>query len=134
MNKYKKTIALVAHNSEKIALAEWASENKSKLKKFNLVGTQGTAQAIENITGLTINQLGHGPDGGDVVIANQVLEDNIDILIFFIDACTPHGHEHDIQILVRISVIKNVPMALNRATADFIISSPFIIKNKSKES
>ncbi|NQV38779.1 MAG: methylglyoxal synthase [Candidatus Marinimicrobia bacterium] len=132
MNQYKKTIALIAHNSEKIALAEWASEYKSKLKKFNLVGTQGTAKAIKNITGLTINPMGHGPDGGDVVIANQVLEDNIDILIFFIDGRTPHGHEHDIQTLVRISVIKNVPLALNRATADFIISSQLTNQSRRK--
>ncbi len=130
MIQYEKTIALVAHDSEKIVLAEWASEYKSKLKKFNLVGTRGTTQVIENITGLTIHPLGHGPDGGDVVIANQVLNNHIDILIFFIDARTPHGHEHDIQTLVRISVIKNVPLALNRETANFIISSPFILKNK----
>ncbi len=134
MKKYKKTIALVAHDSEKIKLAEWASEHKLILKKYYLVGTLGTGRAIENITGLSIQPLGHGPDGGDVVIANQVLEENIDMLIFFIDARAPHGHEHDIQTLVRIAVIKNVPLALNRASADFLISSPFLIKPKRKES
>jgi methylglyoxal synthase len=124
--KSKKTIALIAHDSEKINLAEWASKYKSILKNYNLVGTQGTGRAIKNITGLAITVLGHGPEGGDVIIANQVLEEKVDIIIFFIDARTPHGHEHDIQTLVRICTIKNIPLALNRASAEYIITSRII--------
>ena len=119
----KKVIALVAHDQKKIDMAEWASYNKETLKKFKLVGTRGTAQTVRNITGLDVEVLGHGPEGGDIIIANAVLEQKIDKLIFFIDVLSPHGHEHDIQTLIRISVLKNIPLALNRTTADYIISS-----------
>lgn len=125
----EKTIALIAHDTQKIILAEWANKHKKILKNFNLVGTKGTCEAIKNITGLNIKQLGHGPDGGDIVIASKVIENIIDVLIFFIDVRTPHGHEHDIQTLIRISVLTNIPIALNTQTADFIIYSE-LIKNK----
>jgi methylglyoxal synthase len=121
--KKKGVIALVAHDQKKMDMAEWVSFNKETLKKFELVGTRGTALSIKNITGLDIEVLGHGPEGGDIVIANAVLEERIDKLIFFIDVRSPHGHEHDIQTLIRISVLKNIPIALNRASADYIISS-----------
>ncbi len=118
-----KTIALVAHDNKKLELAEWVNFNKEFLKKFLLIGTYGTAQTIKNIAGLDVKVLSHGPDGGDIKIANKVLDDQIDFLVFFIDVRTPHGHEHDIQTLIRISVLKNIPIALNRKTADYIISS-----------
>ncbi len=127
-----RTIALIAHDTQKIILAEWASKHKRILKNFSLVGTKGTCEAINNITGLNVKQLGHGPDGGDIVIANKVIENVIDVLIFFIDVRSPHGHEHDIQTLIRISVLKNIPMALNTQTADSIISSELIKNNKQK--
>jgi len=124
----KKTIALVAHDSRKQDIIEWANFNKDKLEQFNLVGTKGTAEAIKNITGLDIKDLGHGPDGGDVYIAHAVLENKIDKIIFLIDVRTPQGHENDIQTLIRTCVLKNIPIALNRKTADFIISSKLINK------
>ncbi|MEA1972282.1 MAG: methylglyoxal synthase [Candidatus Cloacimonadota bacterium] len=119
----KKTIALVAHNNMKIAMAEWANMNKNTLKKFNLVGTEGTASIVRNIAGLNISDLGHGPAGGDIVIAHNVLEGKIDYLFFFIDVETPHGHEHEIQTLIRISVIKNIAIALNPTTGTLLINS-----------
>ncbi len=128
----ERTIALIAHDTQKIILAEWASKHKKILKKFNLVGTRGTCEAINNITGLNVKQLGHGPDGGDIVIANKVIENVIDVLIFFIDVRSPHGHEHDIQTLIRITVLKNIPIALNSKTADSIIGSELIKNNKQK--
>jgi len=118
-----KVIALVAHDSRKQDMVEWANYNKETLKKFNLVGTSGTAKAIENITGLKVKALGHGPDGGDVYIAYELLQGNIDKIIFLIDVKTPQGHENDIQMLIRNCVLANIPLALNRRTADFIISS-----------
>ena len=118
-----KVIALVAHDSRKQDMVEWANYNKETLKKFNLVGTSGTAKAIENITGLSVKALGHGPDGGDVYIAYELLQGNIDKIIFLIDVKTPQGHENDIQMLIRNCVLANIPLALNRRTADFIISS-----------
>ncbi|MBN2829879.1 MAG: methylglyoxal synthase, partial [Candidatus Cloacimonetes bacterium] len=87
----------------------------------NLVGTQGTARNVTNITGLNVKPLGHGPDGGDIVIASHILEGNIDLIIFLIDARTPHGHEHDIQTLIRICVLRDIPIALNINTANYLL-------------
>ncbi|MCG8569457.1 MAG: methylglyoxal synthase [Spirochaetes bacterium] len=122
-NNKMKTIALVAHDECKQDLVEWANYNKKTLKEFKLVGTSGTAKMIHNITGLVIDSLGHGPDGGDVFIAHGVLTDQIHRVIFFIDVKTPQGHEHDIQTLIRNCVLKNVPLALNRETANYVITS-----------
>ena len=122
----KKTIALVAHDDQKVDMAEWANKHIQQLSKHNLVGTEGTCEAVENITGLKVKTRGHGPDGGDIIIANEVLQSNIDILIFMIDARTPHGHEHDIQTLIRICVLKDVPIALNKKSAELMFSSEII--------
>jgi methylglyoxal synthase len=118
-----KTLAIIAHDGRKQDALEWASYNKDTLSKFKLVGTEGTATAVNNVTGLKIRPLGHGPDGGDIVIANEVLQGKVDMVFFLIDARTPHGHEHDIQTLIRICVLKNIPLALNRQSADYMISS-----------
>ncbi len=118
-----KTIALVAHDKQKVNMAEWANKNRAILGKYNLVGTEGTCETVNSVTGLNIDPLGHGPDGGDIVIANEVLQGNIDLIIFMIDVRTPHGHEHDIQTLLRICVLKNVPIALNKRSAELMFSS-----------
>lgn len=118
-----KTIALVAHDKQKVNMAEWANKNKSILEKYNLVGTEGSCQTVNSVTGLKVKPLGHGPDGGDIVIANEVLQGKIDLIIFMIDVKTPHGHEHDIQTLIRICVLKNIPIALNKRSAELMFSS-----------
>jgi len=115
-----KTIALIAHDTRKMDIAEWANYNKEKLKNFNLVGTSGTALIIKNITGLDVKTLGHGPDGGDIYIAKEILDGNIDKVIFLIDVKTPLGHEADIQALIRTCVLQNIPFALNRETANLL--------------
>ncbi|MCK4653670.1 MAG: methylglyoxal synthase [Candidatus Cloacimonetes bacterium] len=124
----KKTIALVAHDDQKVDMAEWANKHKKQLSKHNLVGTEGTCKTVESVAGLKVRALGHGPDGGDIIIANEVLQGNIDILIFMIDARTPHGHEHDIQTLIRICVLKDVPIALNKKSAELMFSSEMMKK------
>ena len=116
----KKTIALVAHDSRKMDMAEWANFNKEKLAKYHLVGTSGTAKVIKGIAGLDVEPFGHGPDGGDVYLAHMVLEKQIDKVIFLIDVKTPQGHEVDIQMLIRTCVLNNIPLALNRRTADYL--------------
>ena len=118
-----KTIAIVAHDSRKHDMIEWVNFNKEKLSKYNLVGTSGTCNLIKNIVGIDIESLGHGPDGGDIHIAKAVLDGDIDKIFFLIDVRTPQGHETDIQALIRTCVLKNIPIALNRSTADYIISS-----------
>ena len=124
----KKTIALVAHDDQKVNMAEWANNHKKQLSKHNLVGTEGTCKTVGSIAGLKVQALGHGPDGGDIIVANEVLQGNIDILIFMIDARTPHGHEHDIQTLIRICVLKDVPIALNKKSAELMFSSEMMKK------
>ncbi len=132
----KKVIALVAHDNKKLEMAEWVNKNRKMLCKFKLVATEGTANSLKSITGLDINKLGHGPDGGDIIIANEVLKDKIDNIMFFVDVRTPHGHEHDIQTLIRMCVLKNIPLALNMKTAEYIIKSELLknytVKNAEK--
>ena len=101
MTQKKITIGLVAHDVRKFKMAELANRNRRELRQFKLVGTGGTAKKISRITGLEVESLGHGPNGGDIRIAYNILEQNIDVLIFFVDTRTAHGH--DVQ-----SLIKNV--------------------------
>ncbi|MHA2002005.1 MAG: methylglyoxal synthase [Promethearchaeota archaeon] len=117
----KKTIALVAHDKTKDDLLKWVKIHKNNLEKSHLVGTTHTAQLIKNVLELDVESYGHGPDGGDILLAAKILKKEVDIVIFFIDSRTPHGHEHDIQTLIRICVIEDIPIALNRATADRLV-------------
>jgi methylglyoxal synthase len=116
-----KTLALVAHDSTKSELLAWAQTKKEYLLSYKLVATAHTAELLQKNLKLEIESIGHGPDGGDILLAARILQAQIDGLVFFIDARTPHGHEHDIQTLIRICVIRNIPIALNHATADLLI-------------
>lgn len=116
------TIALIAHNEKKNVLLEWAKKHQQILQHYKLIGTSNTARLLTSLLGLEVEGFGHGPSGGDIMLAARMLEGKVQKVIFFIDAETPHGHEHDIQTLIRTAVINNVPIALNRASADYIIS------------
>jgi methylglyoxal synthase len=116
-----KTIALIAHNSKKNDLLNWAKVNYEQLKNQNLIGTSNTSKLINDMLELNVKPFGHGPSGGDILLAAKILQGEVDKVIFFIDAETPHGHEHDIQTLIRTAVINNIPIALNRASADLVI-------------
>jgi methylglyoxal synthase len=115
------TIALVAHDKKKQVMLEWAKEKSETLKKRRLLGTSNTARLLKSVLDLDVEPFGHGPSGGDIYLAAKILDNEIDKVIFFIDSETPQGHEHDIQTLIRTAVINNIPIALNRATANFII-------------
>ena len=117
----KTTIALIAHNSRKSDLLNWAKEHKTRLEDYNLIGTTNTAKLISNVLDLNVKGFGHGPSGGDILLAAKILQGEVQKIIFFIDAESPHGHEHDIQTLIRTAVINNIPIALNRASADLVI-------------
>ena len=118
----KKSLALVAHNNKKIDMVQFCVEHYKKLKSYELFATDGTANAIRKVCPtLKINRIGHGPDGGDVHISYNILEDKFDALLFFIDTQTAHGHEYDIQTLIRTCATKNVPFALNTSTARIVI-------------
>ena len=116
-------IALIAHNAKKDEICAFAREHKNFLAEHSLIGTEGTARVISEVTGLHVISLDHGPDGGDIRLANRVLDGEIKALFFFIDMETPFGHEVDINSLIRICVIKDVPIALNNTTAHLIIKA-----------
>ncbi|PRY10026.1 methylglyoxal synthase [Pontibacter ummariensis] len=116
-----KTIALVAHNNQKTNLLNWVKENQKALEGYNLIGTTNTSQLINDLLDLKVQPFGHGPSGGDILLAARILQGEVDKIIFFIDAETPHGHEHDIQTLIRTAVLNNIPIALNRASANLIV-------------
>jgi methylglyoxal synthase len=130
-----KTIALVAHDNCKKDLVEWVTFNQPKLIPHNLVCTGTTGRLVvealnvsqrkdDPITPVRIKRLKSGPLGGDQQLGAMIAEGTIDILIFFWDPMQPQPHDVDVKALTRIAVLYNTPTATNRATADFIITSP----------
>lgn len=115
------TIALIAHNSRKTDLLNWAKIHRDALLKYKLIGTSNTSKLLSEMLDIEVKGFGHGPSGGDILLAAKILQGEVQMIIFFIDAETPHGHEHDIQTLIRTAVINNIPIALNRASADLLI-------------
>ncbi|PIQ09534.1 MAG: methylglyoxal synthase [Ignavibacteriales bacterium CG18_big_fil_WC_8_21_14_2_50_31_20] len=131
--KTEKTIALVAHDNRKKDLAEWVKWNSENLIKHKMVCTGTTGIMIEKILNeknmnpkkgnIKIKKLKSGPLGGDQQLGAMIAEGKIDIIIFFWDPMEPQPHDVDVKALLRISVLYNIPIANNRSTADFIISS-----------
>jgi methylglyoxal synthase len=125
MNKIK-NIALVAHDNCKQDLAEWVKFNKGTLSEHNLVCTGTTGRMIKDIIAddkVNITLLKSGPLGGDQQLGSLIVNGDVDVMIFFWDPMQPQAHDVDIKALLRITVLYNIPVACNRSTADFIISS-----------
>jgi methylglyoxal synthase len=133
-----KTIALVAHDNQKRDLGEWVEFNYRTLVQHKLVSTGTTGRMVEEIINRKFEQdhikkeafqmtkLKSGPLGGDQQLGGMIAEGKIDFVLFFWDPMEPHPHDVDVKALLRIAVVYNIPIACNRSTADFMISSPLM--------
>jgi methylglyoxal synthase len=122
----RKRIALVAHDNKKRDLIEWAEFNKQGLSKHELIATGTPGRLLEDQLDRPILKLMSGPLGGDQQIGAMIAEGKVDILIFFWDPMEAQPHDPDIKALLRLAVVWNIPFACDRATADFLMTSPLI--------
>ncbi len=119
----QKSIALIAHDNRKRDLINWVEKNENVLKRHFLCGTGTTAKMVSAQTGLPVKAYRSGPLGGDQKIGALIADLAVDFLIFFWDPLTTQPHDPDVKALLRIAVLYNIPVAMNQATADFLLSS-----------
>ena len=122
----RRRIALVAHDNKKRDLLAWATFNVDILAQHDLYGTGTTGGLIERELGLPMTRFKSGPLGGDQQLGAKITDGDIDLVLFFWDPLEPQPHDPDVRALLRIAVVWNVPIACNRATADYLISSPLL--------
>ena len=124
----RRRIVLVAHDNRKDELVDWARFNRGTLARHELFGTGTTGGRLASELGLNVQRFLSGPLGGDQQIGAAIAEDRLDLVVFFWDPLEPQPHDVDVKALLRIAVVYNVPIACNRATADFVLSSPLMAK------
>ena len=123
---HDKSIGLVAHDNKKRDLVEWAKFNRVLLAHHRIYATGTTGQMLEEELGFEVVKLQSGPLGGDQQIGAKIADGEIDFLIFFWDPLEPMPHDPDVKALLRMAVVWNIPIACNRSSADFMISSPLM--------
>ena len=123
-----KKIALVAHDNKKRDLVEWSKFNRNLLAHHKVFATGTTGALLERELDFPIEKLQSGPLGGDQQIGARIVDNEIDFLIFFWDPLEHQAHDPDVKALLRMAVVWNIPIACDRASADFIISSPLMDK------
>lgn len=119
-------IALIAHDNMKADMREWAAYNRHRLVEHQLFATATTGRILQEDLALEVTCFRSGPYGGDQQIGARIAEGEIDLLVFFWDPLQPHPHDPDVKALLRVGVVCNILLACNRATADFLISSPLM--------
>ncbi len=117
-------VALVAHDGRKQEMAEWASYNKDTLSRCTVYATRTTGLALAHALPNPVNSLLSGPLGGDAQLGSLIAEGRLDIVFFFWDPLTPQPHDVDVKALLRLAVLYDIPIACNRSSADYLISSP----------
>lgn len=121
-----KRVALVAHDNMKQEMMDWAQEHRQELAAHSLCGTGTTAALVAKATGLAVTPYRSGPLGGDMQLGSRIAENEIDCMIFLWDPLAQQPHDPDVKALLRIAALYNIPVATNRATADFLLASPLM--------
>lgn len=119
-------VVLVAHDAKKNDVVQWAAFNKEILKAFKIYATEGTGQEIARRVGLDVTLLLAGAQGGDAQVGAMIAEGKVDLAVFLWDPLTSQPHDVDVKALLRLAVLHDIPIACNRSTADFLISSPLL--------
>ena len=119
----RKSIALIAHDGKKKELVEWVKSHEDILSKHDLCGTGTTARTITENTSLVVKGYNSGPLGGDQQIGARIVEGTVDFVVFFWDPLSAQPHDPDVRALLRIAVVYDIPIATNKATADFLVTS-----------